>query len=228
MPATLGEVKSKSYMRQEGIIAPDVLKEAKIVIIGAGAVGSFVTLSLAKMGCSNIEVFDNDIVQSHNLPNQFYRLCDLDKPKVIALQEIIKMYEGIDITVHNERYNGQSLKGIVISAVDSLDVRKFIWEQIRGSEDTRWYIDTRMGGLLMRIFTVDISNTLWKGQYEKMIMNPKAKDSLMEIKCTARSILYNVLFIAGLASSLVVKILKGEKVPGQVIFDFKTYTFIKE
>ena len=80
----------------------------------------------------------------------------------------------------------------------------------------------------MRLYPVPMISTLGKGHYEKMLMNPKAKDSLMEIKCTERTILYNVLVISGLVGNLVVKILKEKEVPGHIVFDLMTLTFIKE
>src|SRR5207244_2270936 len=60
--------------------------DVPVTVIGAGAVGSFVTLTLAKMGLRDLTVFDDDVVDVHNLPNQFYRLTDLGRPKVEALQ----------------------------------------------------------------------------------------------------------------------------------------------
>ena len=48
------------YHRQLGIIDPDRL-DIPIIVIGAGSVGSFVIMSLAKMGCSDITICDFDI-----------------------------------------------------------------------------------------------------------------------------------------------------------------------
>ena len=89
------------------------LSSTPITIIGAGATGSFTALTLAKMGFSELTVFDFDTVEEHNLPNQFYRTSDLGKPKVLALQEIIRDFEGIEIKARNEKYRGQRLSGIV-------------------------------------------------------------------------------------------------------------------
>ena len=237
MPATLGEeVKGKSYARQEGIIAPDVLSRAKISIIGVGSAGSFITLALAKLGVRSIEVFDNDIVSDTNIPAQFYRIKDIGKPKVVALQELVKEFEDVDIVAHNERYNGQELGGIVISAVDSLSARVFIWSQIKemglahlpGREGPSHYVDTRMGGLTFRIYPVCLFNEPSYARYDKIVMNPKAKDNLMKIRCTERSIVFNILVLAGITADIVVKILKEEPVPSQVIMDLKNLMLVTE
>ena len=74
------------YHRQLDILDPKSM-DVPVTIIGAGATGSFTALSLAKMGIRNITIYDFDTVEEHNLPNQFYRQCDLGKRKVEALRE---------------------------------------------------------------------------------------------------------------------------------------------
>ena len=64
-------VDTSKYWRQLDIVNIDKL-QVPIIVVGAGAIGSFVTLALAKMGCGNITSYDMDTVEEHNLPNQFY------------------------------------------------------------------------------------------------------------------------------------------------------------
>lgn len=194
----------------------------KITIIGAGSVGSFITLSLAKMGFSNLEVFDDDVVAPHNLPNQFYRIKDLGKPKVKALAEIIYGFEDIKITTHNSRYTGQLLTSdIIISAVDSIPMRREIWEKQGFPNSIRAYIDTRMGGDMMRIYTVTPSTSPLR--YMDTLQGEGE-----QLPCTARTILYNVLTIAGLTGSVVKKIVNDEQVPFGINFSMATYQTIME
>ena len=69
---------------------PDVL------IIGCGHIGSYMAFGLARMGVKNITVVDHDMVEPHNLPNQFFAeslVKDLpDTPtlyKVVAVRQTI-------------------------------------------------------------------------------------------------------------------------------------------
>ena len=214
---------AKDYSRQTDIFNPRASQPA-IKIIGAGSVGSFITLALAKMGLEDIEIWDGDRVETHNLPNQFYRLQDLGEAKVKALLKIIKMYEGIDIKAHPVPFNGQDLKGIVISAVDSMDARRFVWGQIKGQRKISNYIDTRMGGNLMRIYSVQP-----RGECKFYESTLSKKNKLEELPCTGRTILYNVLAISGLVGNLVKKMIKKESgIPREIIFDLKLLELYKE
>ena len=59
--------------RQLDVIPVEILDEP-INIIGAGAVGSFTALTLAKMGFAQIAVWDDDVVSEENLNAQFFIL----------------------------------------------------------------------------------------------------------------------------------------------------------
>ena len=74
----------------------------------------------------------------------------------------------------------------------------------------------------MRIYPVDMRKSFYF--YEKSL-RPK---HILELPCTGRTILYNVLTIAGITADLVKKILNKEEVPQEIIFDLKTLTFIKQ
>ena len=125
-----------------------------ITIIGAGAVGSFVCLTLAKMGCTDITVYDDDDIDTHNISNQFYREQDCGNSKVESLKAIIKEFDNIDIKIVSKKYKNQSLEGIIISAVDSMSVRNDIWKNIKYNPSIKLFIDGRMGAEVMRIYTV--------------------------------------------------------------------------
>ena len=60
------------FSRQYRIYNPEK-SNLDITIIGAGSTGSFTALNLAKMGIKKIKGIDFDIVEAHNLPNQFFR-----------------------------------------------------------------------------------------------------------------------------------------------------------
>jgi hypothetical protein len=194
-----------------------------VVVIGAGATGSFTALTLAKMGVRNITVYDFDTVEEHNLPNQFYRLCDIGKPKVIALQEIIEQFEGILITVKNEKYRGQRLSGIVITCVDSMDARLGIWKFVKNNPDVKLYLDSRMGAEVMRVFSVNPIDHFQCSKYEQNLY--PSTEALQE-RCTAKTIMYTVLSLASLLANQVKKFLVGDELKRELLFDLKTVTLI--
>jgi molybdopterin/thiamine biosynthesis adenylyltransferase len=119
---------NEQLTRQLDIIPVDVLGEP-ITIIGAGAIGSFTALSLVKMGFGNIRVFDFDTVDVVNLNSQFYRFKDIGKLKVRALADLIHEFTDVRIEAIGKPYTGGVFAGIVISAVDSMQIRKLIWDE---------------------------------------------------------------------------------------------------
>lgn len=207
----------KIFKRQTDLVNPKELT-FPILVIGAGGIGSWTVLTLAKMGCSNITVVDPDKVELHNLPSQFYLPDQVGQNKVDALQANVEEFTGVKITalaVKFEKYSqpinealGLNNSKVIICAVDSLKTRQKIWEILR--ENTEWdcFIDARMGGEVLRIFVV---NSLFKpsmDKYEKSL-NTKAKEH--EEPCTGRAIVYNTQIAGGLVANIVKKYAKHEE-----------------
>ena len=67
----------------------DRLRHAKIVILGCGAVGSWISIQLAHFGFQNIALIDNDIVAESNLNRSVFRQEDIGFPKIKALASAI-------------------------------------------------------------------------------------------------------------------------------------------
>ena len=128
----------------------------KVHVIGAGATGSWLVLQLAKLGITDITVWDFDIVEEHNVPNQLFGLQHLGMPKVEALAEIVKEYTGAEITIKNERFVSQRLTGYVFLMVDSMAGRKEIWENaIKNKSAVTHMVEPRMGLNEARIYNVN-------------------------------------------------------------------------
>lgn len=165
-----------------------------ITVIGAGAIGSFTVLALAKMGFFNITVYDFDSVSEENMNCQWYRLTDIGRPKVEALKEIIKDFTGTEINAINNRFDKQPVDGIVISAVDSMAVRKHIWHEVKDNLDVLWLIDPRMAAEYALTYVVSPNETSDIETYEKTLYSDA--NSVQE-PCTAKSTMYTATMIAG-------------------------------
>lgn len=211
------------YHRQLGIIDPDRL-DIPIMIIGAGSVGSFVAMSLAKMGCQDITVCDFDTVEDHNMPNQLYKISDLGRLKVEALQEAVKEFADIDIKIMKEKFDFQSYKKITIVAVDSMSLRKDIWEKAKRNINIELYIEARMGKELMYIYSFPALDRTSAEEYKKHLYTD---DQVAETPCTERTIVYNMNMIAGFIANMVKKFANFEEsdIPFEILFDCKTLHF---
>lgn len=128
----------------------------RIDIIGAGAVGSKVAMELAKLGIDGIRVWDFDIVEEHNIPNQLYHMTDVGKLKVDALKTMIKEATTVDIEARAEKYEGQDQLGnVVFLLVDTMSGRKDIWnESIKLHPFIERIFETRMGSSEGRVYSL--------------------------------------------------------------------------
>ncbi len=81
------------------------LKNARVLVIGAGGLGSPLLIYLAAAGVGTITIIDDDIVSSSNLQRQIlYATAQVGLPKVeVAAQRLTDLYPEIHISVHNAR-----------------------------------------------------------------------------------------------------------------------------
>lgn len=206
-----------SYLRQQDLVDGARLATLPIFVIGAGAVGSFTALSLAKMGAEKLTVFDHDRVEAHNLPNQFYRLNDLGRLKVEALKEIVRDYAGIEIQTFPEKYEHQRiLQGVVIVAVDSMETRKSIWKMVRRQPPVDLLIDARMGAEVAQVHTM--SPLFDVADYEKTLYS--SSEAVQEA-CTRKAVIYTAMGIACFICGRVKAYIQNEPFSKTLVADFK-------
>lgn len=193
--------------RQLDLIPLEALNQ-KIVIIGAGAIGSFVALNLAKMGFANLTVYDFDEVSVENMNCQWYRFSDIGKSKVSSLKDILKAFTNIEIVAINERFEEQELRGIVISAVDSMKVRSHIWSKVKGNFRVQWLIDPRMAAEYALSFVMDPNDAKDQVSYEKTLYSD---ENAVEERCTAKATMYTATMIAGYVAKHVKDLVTDNK-----------------
>ena len=69
------------------------IRNSNVLIIGLGAVGSWVACNLVQSGINNITIMDADCVEISNLHRQFgYNECDIGLKKVDALEKTLLKY----------------------------------------------------------------------------------------------------------------------------------------
>lgn len=191
--------KDTLYQRQLDILDPEKCS-FKISIIGAGATGSFVALFLAKMGFSNIEIFDHDSVEEHNFPNQLFPFKCLGKNKAISVAEIVKEYTDIEIKANPVKYSEQSLGEVVISALDSMEGRKLILKECVKQKGPLLLIDPRTGPEMYQVYTCNVKIDLSVKQFKKSL---HSDEEALELPCTGRSIIYSVGFVSSAIAETV-------------------------
>lgn len=228
------------YSRQSGIVETERIKKASVSIIGAGATGSFVALTLAKLGVENLDIYDVDGITEHNLPNQFYRNKDVSKFKIEALNEILVEFSDVrwDIGKTPQMYKDQPLLETVITCTDTIASRKIVWEQFLRQPQARHFIDCRMGGELGIVYAINkklFGNGNGEGhlhlrEYANIIdikfYEETLNQKVVELPCSERSIIYCVLMIASLVGRAFKAIITGETIPREMAFSLKYLTFL--
>jgi len=211
---------SRAYKRQSRIITPKELA-FPIAVIGAGGIGSWATLALAKMGCSNIAVYDNDIVEEHNLPSQCFSLSSVGMKKVDALQQLIQEMTGVDIHAYPQPFQTYTTTpDVIICAVDSLEQRREIWNILkRPIAPWKLLIDVRMHHNDIRVLLASRGAPFSLDQYERTLDPSRPVDPG---KCTERSVIYNTFVCGGMIANFVKKFAKHERVSLSYTIDLAT------
>jgi len=206
------------YVRQQDVLPVEVMSQAQVTVIGVGAIGSMLAVTLAKMGIGKLVIYDGDTVEPHNLPNQWYRPCDLGHPKVEALKNLLESFGYDQVEAHARNYTAQPLDGIVVCAVDSMDVRLRLWKAARAMKNLTTWIDGRMGAEVGRILVADPRDTSSVQAYEAELYPSR---EALQAPCTAKATMYCASGLAALMAAKVGKVLLRRPYRRQLTIDFR-------
>ncbi|WP_340024222.1 ThiF family adenylyltransferase [Paenibacillus sp. FSL K6-1096] len=124
------------YRRQ--LILPEIgpegqkrLKQAKVLVIGAGGIGSPLLLYLAAAGIGHISIYDHDVLELTNMNRQIiHDSANAGVPKVQSAEQTLKrLNPELTYELHAERLTRETALvvvpqyDIVVNAVDNLDTR---------------------------------------------------------------------------------------------------------
>lgn len=180
-------------------------------LIGAGGINNLVVLVLAKMGITEIHAWDDDVLESRNLPTEVgYSTTMCGQPKVAAMADVIYhlMPSGVEFHQHQERMTAQTkLSGVVIAGVDSMSSRQEIWRCVQDNFlDIPFFIDGRSGGEEVQLFTFSPSDFAAREDYETWLFDDSEAAAL---ECGARNIGYISAYLAGEIGHLITMFHRG-------------------
>jgi adenylyltransferase/sulfurtransferase len=110
----------KRYSRH--LIMPQVgsqgqrrLLDAKVLIVGAGGLGSPVAVYLALAGVGTLGIVDFDVVELSNLQRQIlHNQEDIGRPKVVSAKETLNKYNSdVKVIVHEEPLTSENAMRII-------------------------------------------------------------------------------------------------------------------
>lgn len=212
-------IEMNDFSRQVNILNPEEFN-TRINIIGAGAVGSWVAFSLAKMGLNNLHIYDFDEVGMHNLPNQMFGVRDINRNKAISIRNIIKLFTGFTVNAKNEKIDGTTpMQGIVFMLTDTMSSRKDIYNRaIKNNPSVDLLIETRMDLRGGRIYVIDPKDKEQTKMYEQTFYS----DDEAEVSAcgVSQTVLPSALAITSHAIWKLLNYINGEIVYNETILDF--------
>ena len=125
----------------------------KVLIIGAGGIGSFLIPLLDKTALYTITVYDPDRVESKNLTYQNFEEEDVGKHKVAVMNQRynLKAAEPYPILTKNQikKYD------LVVCCADNLDVRRLMYR------DAKQWLDLRAQGRNCALISYEMDTNLF-------------------------------------------------------------------
>ncbi len=126
--------KRQQIIKQVGIDGQNKLRNAKVLVVGAGGLGSPILLYLSAAGIQNIGIIDYDVVDESNLNRQvLYSTFDIGKMKVDrAKEKIQQLNTACKVVDYNMEVREEQLQNIinhydvVVEAVDNAETKYMI------------------------------------------------------------------------------------------------------
>lgn len=131
------------FARSSGLLNPDKARATRVAVYGLGAVGSWASLMLSKMGCT-VMGMDRDVVSIENIGPQLYHGARLGDTKALAMLSNPYVLGDCDFAAR-EITNAIPSCTVHVLAVDCMHTRKAIVESIERPDDL--ILDSRMAGV---------------------------------------------------------------------------------
>src|SRR6185312_5342498 len=102
-------------LREVGGVGQAKIRKAKVLIVGAGGLGSPSALYLAAACVGHLGLVDDDAVSLSNLQRQIlFNTADVGKPKVdAAAAHLAALNPGVSVTIHRVRLTAANVAAVI-------------------------------------------------------------------------------------------------------------------
>lgn len=201
---------SEETSRFSSAIWYNKIREQRIILAGAGGIGSYVGFLLSRMHPAIITIYDDDVVEEGNLSGQLYADSYIGDYKVSALTNIMAgfsryySYNGL-----NRRFTDNSpADNIMICGFDNMASRRVFYQRWKAhvmslSEEERkncLYIDGRLAAEEFQVLCIQGNNVLHMEKFERewLFSDEEAEATLCSYKQTS--------FCANMIASVMVNL----------------------
>lgn len=164
-----------------------------IIVGGAGGIGSWLTLLLARQG-HDIYVYDHDRIEAENLGGQLYGIEDVGEGKAEIISRLCGQFCETDVSWEHGRFTSDSPAApVMFSCFDNMDSRMVMFEKW---EPGRLFIDGRLNAETAQMLCVYDEQTakLWKDSWFEDAKVPDAP-------CTFKATSHCAAILAGLMTA---------------------------
>ncbi|GAB4287344.1 MAG: HesA/MoeB/ThiF family protein [Roseovarius sp.] len=121
-------------LREIGGPGQKALRQARILVVGAGGLGSPALLYLAAAGVGTIGVIDDDLVENANLQRQvIHRAADIGRPKVLSAADAMRaLNPDVTVEARHQRLEARNAAALiadhdlVLDGSDNFDTRYLV------------------------------------------------------------------------------------------------------
>lgn len=201
-----------SFLRHSGWFGPETASDTCINIIGVGATGSHIGSMCAKMGFHNFRIWDADIVESHNLPNQIFEAEDIGSLKVDAFERIMKAFNPhIQVEKHPYFFKTEKhkdlLDGPLVLTVDTMFARKDIFDSFYLNWKIPKVFETRLGFDYGELNIIDTMDTDILEEWQSTLKND---DEIPEGPCNRRLVVTLVNIVSGFTAHKICDLVSSQ------------------
>lgn len=163
--------------RFNGAIWYKEIQKQEIILAGAGGIGSFTGLMLARLAIKELIIFDFDVIESVNMSGQWYSKDVIGEYKVNALCSMIRAFNNNTSCIGiPEAYTEDSItRDIMICGFDNMRARELFFKSwlehiSKKSPEERskcLFIDGRLAAEEFQILAITGNDTYNIDQYHK-------------------------------------------------------------
>jgi molybdopterin/thiamine biosynthesis adenylyltransferase len=181
-----------------------------IVVGGVGGIGSYLSFLLARQE-ANLYLYDFDLIETHNLGGQLYKMKDIGKLKTQSIKDTIKEFSNSDnVTCLGKFEEGSMIGDIVFSGFDNMSARKLMFDAWKQNDSRKIFIDGRMLAEQGQIYCVIPG---LEEEYEKTLFDDS---EVTEQPCNYKATSYCGALIASLMVSCYNNYVTNEKLDAAV------------
>lgn len=132
----------------------EILRKAKVSILGCGGLGSNIAIALARCGLGEIHIYDFDKVEYSNLNRQNFDLNDLGKSKVGQTKKrieetipYIRVYANNLLITKDNLCEISEKTDIFIEAFDKKEMKRLVFDYFLGQANKKLVMASGLSGL---------------------------------------------------------------------------------